>query len=212
MTSAHDTQEPTDALEVLEQQNGVISDLFDTWDAGTRDLEEGDSVETRWERGSAGKLLLQHLALRESAKELLARRLADLGETDLAGRLEADGVTRRAAIDRFDELVRGHQAITINVPATDAVIAELEAIFSRERTAESTELLPAARRIFGPPGDRDLASARYVRTHAPTHPSPVPRWFDRIGPLKAVRAYYDHLRATPTGGTKPDLDGGREKA
>lgn len=43
-----------------------------------------------------------------------------------------------------------------------------------------------------------------------THPNPEPRWYDRVPPLKAVRALYDHLRGTPTGLTNPKLDRGRE--
>ncbi len=70
--------------------------------------------------------------------------------------------------------------------------------------------LPLARQALGPAGERGLRDARYVRTHGPTHPNPVPRWYDKIGPLKALRALYDHLRGSPNGGTAPAVDACRE--
>lgn len=203
------TGDPADALDVIETQNDTISRLFDEWGDATKQLEEADSVEVRWERGSAGKLLLQHVALRESAKQIVAGHLAEEGHAALAERLEGDGPARRRAIDRLDELTRGMEAINVNNPEIDGAVDEMGKLFVAEAKVEHEELLPAIRRALGPPGQRDLASVRYVRTHSPTHPSPVPRWYD-WGPLKAVHAMYDHLRGTPHSGTKPDVDSPRE--
>jgi len=80
----------------------------------------------------------------------------------------------------------------------------------REMDLETNETVPAVRQLLGPSGKRGLPSARHVRTHSPTYPSPVPRWYDKIGPLKAIRALYDHLRTAPSGATAPGVDEGRE--
>jgi hypothetical protein len=203
--------EPADALEALAMQDDIIRDLYATWDQARRHLREGEDVDVRWEKGSAGKLLLQHVAVRESAKESLTGRLRKVGNDDLADRVEGDGPRRRRAIDLCDELIRGHQAITVNSPDIDAALSDLEEIVLSELDAEVNIVLPAARRSLGPAGHRGLPSARYVRTHSPTHPSPRPRWHDKVGPLKALRALYDHLRGSPAGLTAPGVDRGREQ-
>lgn len=200
---------PADALDIVEEQDKVITDLLASWRRDTSELERGDSVTVRWERGSVAKLLLQYFALRESGIAMVAGHLRDRGHDDLAELLDADGVTRRQAIDRLDESVRGLQAINANTPEITDAIERLGQLFDREVKGDRL-LLPELARLLGPSGQRGLASARHVRTHSPTHPSPVPRWHDRIGPLQALRALYDHLRGSPSGATKPDVDRGRE--
>lgn len=202
--------EPVDALDTIQVQDEIIADLLGKWRDATATLREGDDVNVRWERGSAAKLVLQHFAVRESAKQALAGALREREEVALADKVEGDGVRRREAIDRLDETVRGRQAITLNNPDVDHAVEALGELFDRERDAELADVLPRAEALLGPAGERDLPSARHVRTHAPTHPSPVPKWHDKVGPLKAVRALYDHLRGTPTGGTSPSVDEGRE--
>jgi hypothetical protein len=202
-------QGPVDALDVLEGQDDVISDVLEQWRQETAQLETGDSVAVRWERGSAAKLLLQYFALRESAKEALAGHLRSRHDHELAARVEGDGVARRAAIDRLDEAIRGLQAISANTPEITEALRRLGEIFDAE-VGEDRKLLPELTQILGKPGERGLPSARHVRTHSPTRPSPTPKWYDRVGPIKAVRALYDHLRGSPSGGTSPGLDNGRE--
>ncbi len=202
--------EPNDALDLLSVQNKIISDLFDGWDAKTQELKRGDSVDARWERGSTVKLLLQHLAVRESAKQDVCDRLAFLGHETLGAKLEGHGVQRRQRIARLDELVRGMVGMNANNPEVDGAVLELEQTL-RQETSDEANVLEAAQRELGPSGQRDLASPKYVRTHSPTHPSPVPKWHDRIGPLKALRALYDHLRGSPSGATAPGLDEAREQ-
>ncbi len=205
-----DVEGPTDALDLIGSQDDTIADLLTTWRDATEKLRHGDDVHTRWNRGSAVKLLLQHLAVRESAKEAVAGRLRDVGRQDLSDLVEGDGVGRREAIDQLDELARGHEAITLNTPAIDRSIEELGARFDRERGQEAGGLLSQVAEVLGPPGERDLPSPRHVRMHSSTHPSPVPRWYDRIGPVKALKSLYDSLRSSPSGGTSPTVDEGRE--
>ena len=75
---------------------------------------------------------------------------------------------------------------------------------------DEATLVPAARDALGPPGSRGLPSDRSVRMHSVTHPNPQARWYDRVGPLRAVRAWYDHLRGSPHDGTSPKVDEARE--
>ena len=210
MTEREEPNEPADAFEVIEVQNDTLGRLFAAWGDATDELKRSDSVNTRWERGSAGKLLLQHLAVREAAKEFVSKRLAETGHAELSQRLEGDGPGRRQAIARLDELTRGLEAINVNRPDIDEAVNELGGIFEAEAKAEREDLLPSIRQALGPAAERDLPSPRHVRTHSPTHPSPVPRWYDKVGPLKAVRARYDQLRGTPHSGTVPDVDSPRE--
>jgi hypothetical protein len=202
-------QGPVDALDVLEEQDKVITDVLARWRQETAQLESEDSVPVRWERGSAAKLLLQYFALRESAKEAIVGQLRSRGDEESATRLEGDGAGRRSAIDRLDEAIRGMQAISANTPEITDAIDRLGSIFDAE-VGEDHAILPELKQRLGPAGERGLPSARQVRTHSPTHPSPRPKWYDRVGPVKAVRALYDHLRGSPSGGTTPGVDSGRE--
>jgi hypothetical protein len=202
--------EPADALETLVQQDETIGDLYDKWDESRQKLSDEESVETRWEKGSVAKLILQHVAIRESAKEALAGRLREVGEAELADRVEGDGPGRRVAIGRVDETMRGRQAISVNDPDSDKALADLETIMRAEIGPEIDEVVPAARQALGTAGERGLPSDRHVRSHATTHPSPVPGRLDRIGPVKALRAVYQNLRGHASGGMNPDVDSSRE--
>jgi hypothetical protein len=45
---------------------------------------------------------------------------------------------------------------------------------------------------------------------ANTHPSPHRRWYENIKPLRALVAFYDHLRSSPEGLTAPNVYRSRE--
>lgn len=200
---------PVDALDSLDVADSEIDQLLAKWRSDTESLTQaGDDVNTRWERGSAVKLLLQHLAVRESAIRALTTKLSADGHDDLAKRLEGDGVARRRAIAHLDELVRGKQAIVLNEPRVDHAVMALGEIFDRERSGGAA---PAVSEVLpDQPAERGLPSARSVRTHAATHPKAEPGRLDDIGPIAAVKALYDHLRGTPHGGMVPSVDEGRE--
>lgn len=204
-------QKPADALELLAEQDRALADLFAKWRAQTDELRQGDSVETRWERGSAVKLILQHLAVREETKQTLAEALDAAGHADLAARVDGDGTGRRMAIARLEEEIRGKLGINTNEPAADRAVAELGERLDRELPAEQGGLLDEVAAALGPEGRQELPSPRWLMAHSPTHPNPEPRWYDRIGPLKALRALYDHLRGEPSGARAPGLEGAREE-
>ncbi|MBO0692864.1 MAG: hypothetical protein J2P58_08210 [Acidimicrobiaceae bacterium] len=201
--------ETGDAFDTLIQQDGLVDQLLDAWREGTHRLEEGDDVVIRSRRGSDVKLLLQHLAVREASIDAIERRLTEKGEGGLAHGLQAQGVARREAIRRLDRLVRGRASMTVNNADVSLAVIDLGKILDRERAGRA-DLLAQIEAALGPREERRLPSARSVRTHSPTMPSTVPRWYDRIGPLKAGRALYDHLRGTPSHGTRPSVDAARE--
>jgi hypothetical protein len=199
-----------DALDVLVQEDRVVGDLLDAWKSDTARLEEADDIEVRSERGANVKLLTQHLALREGAITEVVAALPEGGEDASADSLEADGVRRREAIGELEQQARGLQAMSLNTAdVSRAVLAVAEVIDAEMATRR--DLIAHVAGTLGPPEERELRSARYVRTHSPTAPSPEERWHDRVGPLKAVRTAYGHLRGTPRGGTEPSVDPTREK-
>jgi hypothetical protein len=203
------SDETGDALDVLADQDRLVGDLLVAWRAATSTLAEGDDVLVRAERGGDVKLLLQSLALREAAIEAVERSLRDHGANELADRLQGNGVERRRAIDHFDLLIRGRQAMATNNADVTEALGDLSPMIDGE-LANDGATIADIERTLGTREQRQLPSAHYVRTHSPTVPSPEPRWYDRVGPLKRARALYDHLRSTPSGGTKTALDSGRE--
>jgi hypothetical protein len=198
-----------DALDELHVQDEILARLFDSWDRHTKELEGGDDVDVRWRRGSETKLMLDHLAVRESAKQAISKRLREVGHDDMADRFEGDGPRRRQLIDRFEDLIKGQQPIMANTPDHDELVMALQAVFNEEVGPEQEQWLPEARRVLGAPGERGLPTARRVRMVADTHPSPQPGFVDKVGPLRAVRALYDHLRGLPGGGTNEAVDIGK---
>lgn len=199
-----------DAFDVIGEQDRLVGDLIAAWRDNTDRLQAHDSVDLRSQRGSDTKLLLQHLAVREEAIEEVGSRLRQLGHDELSAQLQGDGEKRREAIGRLDLLVRGHQAMNVNNPDVTEAVGRLAEIVTPELGDDRGRLLDQVGDVLGGSDERDLPSARHVRTHSPTVPSPTPRWYDRVGPLKALRALYDHLRSTPSSGTTPSVDGARE--
>lgn len=202
-------QEPIDALDSLAVQNHAIQELLTTWES-VRCAGPGGNVETRWRRGSTAKLLLQHLAVREQAKFCVVDRLETLGEQQLARRLMAAGPARRHLIDELDVAVRGQPTVALNIQGLEGLIREIRTLFDGEFSTESSELIPLAAELLGPAGERGLPSGRWVRRHSATHPGPRRRWYEKLGPLQALHAFYDHLRSTPLSGTSPDIDRSKE--
>jgi hypothetical protein len=205
------SDETGDALDVLKDQDRLVGELFASWRAATSALVDSDDVVIRSERGGDVKLLLQSLALREAATDAVEAGLRERHQEELADRLEGKGIERREAIDHLDVLIRGHQAMATNNADVTECLSELSPMIDGE-LAERSALVAEIEAALGPLEQRDLPSAHYVRTHSPTVPSPEPRWHDQVGPLKRARALYDHLRSTPSGGTKTALDSGRERS
>src|SRR5262249_51357610 len=157
----------------------AIADLFQQWDSSTEILRAADDVDLRWKRGTAVKMLVEHFAVREAALGAIGGRLRKV-DPGLANRVDGDGVERRRRIDRLYELTRGHTPMTLNNPEVDAAVSTLYAIFDRESQDAETGLVPAIEAALGARGQRGLPTEHWVRMHSATHPSPQPRWFDRL--------------------------------
>jgi hypothetical protein len=197
--------EPVDALDSVSVQDHAVAAVLEDWARTGAELEHNGDVDVRWRRGSDVKLLLEHLAVREEALRHVVRRLERLGSSDRAAELDGDGVHRRALIAELDERVRGVLPLGTIRPEVDATVTELRNVLDAELTSHRT-LLPALEELLGRQGERGLPSAGYVRANAVTHVNPKPAWYDKIGPLHAVRALFDHLRGHPDANLAPSVD------
>ena len=63
---------------------------------------------------------------------------------------------------------------------------------------ESQARLELTRRSWGRSAAR-LRSAKFIRKHAPAHPGPERRWYDRVPILLRLHAAEDRLRGFPWG-------------
>lgn len=196
--------QPVDALDSVSVQDRAVATLLEGWTRATDQLRQDDHADVRWQRGTDVKMLLEHLAVREEAIGQVVRRLERLGSSERAAELDGDGTHRRELIAGLDEQVRGVLPWGTNNPQVDTVLEELGPVLDAEQETHR-RLLPTLGQELGPPGERGLPSARYVRAHAVTHVNPTPAWYDKIGPLRAVRALYDHLRGHPGAGLAPSV-------
>ena len=94
-------REVLDALDVVGFQDDVIGKLTLKWRDAERRLAEKGGVDQRSDRGSAIKLLLMHMAVRESARIAVALRLREVRNAGLADEFDVNGPKRRAAIDEL---------------------------------------------------------------------------------------------------------------
>ena len=205
----HVSDQPVDALDVISSQDTTITELFVMWRRTTEQLLEAENVDLRWRRGSAVKMLLQHLAVREAAKDALVRRLREDGHNDLASKLDGDAVSRREHIATLDELARGQQAISLNFPEIDQVIVDLGSIFDRESSPTRTpwRKLPAC---WGQPASGGCPAPGASVCKASLTLTPSLGGMTGSPVLKAIRAFYDHLRTAPSGAVNPTVDTARE--
>ena len=188
------------ALDQLEYEDRALLEIMDGFERASERLEHG----------MAGKLFVEHLAVREAAREAVAEALRERpGVDDVVARLE-DGVPeRRRELARLDELARGVQPINLNQGQDfDAVARPVIGTLRAEIDAELKTVLPSVRAVV--PGrelDRLLPTARWTRRHAPTHPNPHGRQrHERFKPVVRLHALYDWLRGFPTGGMRPSRE------
>lgn len=190
-----------DALDQLEYEDRAINQLLD-------DLE--DPRADRNDHGQAAKLFVEHLAVREAAREYVAEALRrERGLTEVGDTMLRATERRRRELGHLDELGRGIQPINLDQGQDfTAAIEAIKADLRREIGTELRETVPLIRQRL-PERSRAklLPSARYVRKHAPTHPGAHKRrWYERFGPFVRAHAIYDFLRGFPTGGPGPSRE------
>jgi hypothetical protein len=200
VTSVTDPAPHGDAIDLLDYEDRAVSELL---------AASSDAALDRSQHGEVVKLLVEHLAVRQVAREELADVVAGVPAlAALERRMRAGVPERRAELRELDELTRGVEPINVNQGQdTDAVVARLRPALEEEIRYDLEELVPALRRQLSDRQRAQLPTARYIRRHAPTHPGPHRRrWYDRVGPLLRLHAVYDYLRGFPTGGLKPSAE------
>lgn len=206
-----DEPDPDDSLAFLATQDRILVRILQGWDAATPGPDVDGTptvVRAGYERGTYGKLLIQHVALRVAAKADIARVLYAAGLDGLADDLTRHLPRVRGILDRLDETARGVEAVGVAASSQFAgAVGELAALIRADLDLEPERSVP---RIAAALGDQraKLHSARWVQHHAPTHPSPEERWYERISPLVRVQAGYDRLRGFPGADSSPMSDSG----
>ena len=198
----HGSSTTGDALDLFADETDLIGELFAAWRASTPDRAMGEKVvNAKWDHGTIGKLLLEHTAVRLAAIEDIARVISEKGGADeVASSLSDENNSVRPLLDQMYDNSRGVQPISVSI--APGFVEAVEALYDvirpglgqaplRRTMMTLTAALGAER--------RRLHSAKFIRKHAPAHPGPPDRWYDRIPILLRLRAAEDRLRGFPWG-------------
>ena len=197
----HGSRTTGDALDLFGDETALLEDLRSAWEATTPNRAMGDKVVTaKWDHGTVGKLLLEHTAVRLAASEDVARVLSEEGRDVVATLLTDENEAVRPLLDQMYDSARGVQPISVAITPSfvepaDALLDLLGPSLSQPLRSQTMAILTAA---LDPERSR-LRSAKFIRKHAPAHPGPPRRWYDRIPVLLRVRAAEDRLRGFPWG-------------
>ena len=197
----HGSRTTGDALDLFVDETTLLEELFNAWKATTPDPAMGDKVvSVKWDHGTIGKLLLEHTAVRLFASEDVARLLAEEKRDLVASLLTDENKAVRPLLDQMYDSARGVQPISVAitpgfVEAVDALMDLLGPNLGQAPLSRTLSILVAA---LGS-GRSRLRSARFIRKHAPAHPGPPGRWYDRIPILLRLHAAEDRLRGFPWG-------------
>jgi hypothetical protein len=199
----------TDSLTMVREQDRLLFTILRGWDATTPEPDvEGTRTLVRqaYKRGTFGKLLIEHGALRLAAKRDVARVLEDSGQDGLAEEFVRHMAEIRRLLARLDELARGANAMSVAAsPEFAGTVGRLVGVLRADLDTEPARLLPGIERALGEHRS-ELHSARWVRHHAPSHPAPRQSWYARIPLVVRVRTRYDHLRGFPWADSAPMAD------
>lgn len=179
-----------DAVDLLDDEMEVLHQLIAGWsNTGATPASPQTAVDDNWERGTIGKLLIEHCAVRLAAQAEVARVLGQHGADDLAAALRADVVATQCIVERMDKISRGVEPMSL---ATSQEFAdEVEALRRQLATLAATDVQRVQAVVE--PFRQEIASEDYVRRHAPTHPSG--HW--HRSPLVRLQTMYDRLRGVP---------------
>ena len=189
-----------DSLDLLRDQDRRLERLLGEWDGLARDGTHSDEevVKRAWHRGTVGKLIHQHAAIRLAAQSDVVRGLRQAGHDRMADVLAKHVVEVRCVIDRLDEHSRGMSALDLRYSDEfNSAVTDLRRLWRSEFRAESEFSLDRVRSALGP-GRSQLHSAHHVAKHAPLHPAKHRHWYHRISPIVRIQSLYDLLRSFPT--------------
>ena len=200
MSKRRSRKPPEDSLDLIRQEDRLLESLFVDWDHGAPDAQtaNGDAVVRAWKRGTIGKLVLEHAALRLAAKADVIRCLQRCGSTAMADAFGEQAIAARQVIDQLDGIARGVSALDLRFSDdfSDGV-ANLRRFWRGELRSEAEYSLDQVAAALGT--DRSqLHTSRFVKKHAPIHPASRARWYHRLGPVLRLHALYDYLRGFPT--------------
>ena len=197
----HGTRTSGDALDLFVEETALLRELFAKWNTTTPDRTMGgNAVPAKWDHGTVGKLLLEHAAVRLAAGEDIGRVLQEIGRTGESSRLEKTHQLVRPVLDDMYDSSRGVQPISVAItPGFIEAAEQLQEILRPQlggapESRARSELAAA----LGPERAR-LRSAKFIRKHAPAHPGPERRWYDRVPALLRLHAAEDRLRGFPWG-------------
>lgn len=189
-----------DSLDLLRDQDRRLERLLAEWDELAHDGTHPDDevVQRAWRRGTVGKLIHQHAAIRLAAQSDVVRGLRQAGQERIAEVLGKHVIEVRGVIDRLDEHSRGMSALDLRYSDDfDSAVADLRHLWRSEFRAESEFSLDRVRTALGP-GRSQLHSAHHVAKHAPLHPARHRHWYHRVQPIVRIHSLYDLLRSFPT--------------
>lgn len=182
------------ALALLEHEDRALLAILDRFES------ESDVLA----HGRAGQLLVEHLALREAAREQVALALRrEPAVADLAESLAQDAVQHRADLVRLDEMARGvHPTNLDQGQPFDETVNRIAGPLRQQIHGELDDVIPQVQgRIPAETLERLLPSAGTVTRHALAHPDvEEPHSVRRVAPLRRLRAMYQWLRRLPSGG------------
>lgn len=202
--SHHGSGATGDALDMWAHEGKVLEELAERWRARDPGALPPDSrVEAQWDRGTVGKLLLEHGALWLAALRDVLRVLGDdPGEAgaELAA-LRSRAREMRPLLDAVDERSRGVQPLSLvkdagYLEAVGRMIHTLGAALA-DRQADADRLAELLDERRG-----RLHSAKQLAKRAPTHPG-SPHWYHRIPGVVRLHAAYDRLRGFPWAESQP---------
>ena len=198
----HGTRRSGDALDLFVEETSLLRELFAKWHTTTPEPSLGDKVVTaKWDHGTIGKLLLEHSAVRLAAGEDIVRVVQEVGRSMESSVLLAEtNHLVRPVLDEMYDCSRGVQPISVAVsPEFVEAVQQLQEILRTQLGgAAETQMRVELTAALGP--ERVLLrSAKFIRKHAPAHPGPEPRWYDRVPVLLRIRAAEDRLRGFPWG-------------
>lgn len=193
----HSTRGRGTSLDVLREESVVLRELFDLWDTTVSTGKPRDEmVQANWEHGTVGKLVLEHAAVLHAAIRDVAESLERTGHETAGAELREVLQALRPLLDRLDGTSRG---IAMNALAHTeeftSTLEDLSRVLRKRGLLDGDAVEERYRSLLGSEQSR-LRSARYVRSHAPTHPT-APSWADRLPGILRIHAALDRLRGFP---------------
>jgi hypothetical protein len=197
MRPKRETIRSEDSLDLLDRQDRVLEDLFEQWRVtNPTGCNREEKIKVDWERGTVVKLILEQGALRIAALDDVTQTLRGCHQVELAQKLGEHILTAKCYLDRIYACSRGVTALDLRYSSElEESIGQLRVLWLEDMRREAAAL-PVVARVLGTHRQR-LRSARYIRAHAPLHPSTYNRWYHKIPLIVRIHAFYDLLRSFP---------------